>query len=487
PLPDYTHVFYVDQKPKVFDAKILPDDTYYSDTDTEPNWGTFLLVGLNTGGKHIQVQDDFDYDNDVESTEIRHFYPTYICMDVTEPREPKLLWERSYANLQMTTSVPAIIRVGDQWFAVFGSGPSDYDGSSGQNGYVFAVDLLTGDPYASGGNDSLFVTGESNAFLNSPVTIDVNMNFNVDAVYFGESYLQGGTWKGKLYKVTIPLADSSGLYDDSDVANYSDNPLDGANPWLFSALFNATRPITTSVALSRDGLGNLWIYGGTGRYMSDEDKIDTDTQYLFGLKDPFYNKQHSPTGYYGDDYYHSYSSALELSMSDMLDADIYAVTTSGDVYDTGTGNSVGYYTDLVALARTTNGWFRSLTTPKERVLQKPSILGGIVFFPSFVPNEDICSCGGESYLYGLYFETGTAWYEPVFKDGTTTMTLNGQTYTVATDSVYLGSGKASSLGIHVGLGEDATGFVQQSTGNVLDELLNPALNVKSGLRSWQEK
>jgi hypothetical protein len=51
----------------------------------------------------------------------------------------------------------------------------------------------------------------------------------------------------------------------------------------------------------------------------------------------------------------------------------------------------------------------------------------------------------------------------------------------------LGFGKASSLGIHVGLGEEATGFVQQSTGNVLTELLNPALLIKSSLRSWRER
>jgi type IV pilus assembly protein PilY1 len=487
PLPDYTHVFYVDLKPKVFDAKIFPDDTHYTDGDSDPNWGTILLVGLNMGGKHIQVHDDFNYDTVVDIGEIRDFYPSYICMDITNPREPKLLWERTYTDLEMTTSVPAIVRVGDNWFAVFGSGPSDYDGTSTKKGHVFVVDVLTGNPYGSGESEWLFETGESYAFLNSPVTIDKDLNFNVDAVYFGETYLQGGTWKGKLYKVTIPWADSSGLYDGGNVANYSENPLDSTNPWRFSPLFDATRPITASVSLSKDGLGNVWIYGGTGRYMSDDDKINTDTQYMFGVKDPFFNKEHSPSGYYADDYYHSYSSALELTMADLLNADTYAVTTSGEILDTGSGTSIGNYRDLVTLARTTDGWYRTLTTSKERVLQKASVLGGIVFIPSFVPNGDICSCGGESYLYGLYFETGTAWFEPVFKDGVTAMTLNGQSYNVATDSVYLGFGKASSLGIHSGLGEDATGFVQQSTGNVLKELLNPALKIKSSLRSWQEK
>jgi type IV pilus assembly protein PilY1 len=58
PSPDYTHVYYADLKPKVFDAKILDDDTHYVDADTEPNWGTILLLGLNMGGKHIRRRDE---------------------------------------------------------------------------------------------------------------------------------------------------------------------------------------------------------------------------------------------------------------------------------------------------------------------------------------------------------------------------------------------------------------------------------------------
>jgi type IV pilus assembly protein PilY1 len=483
PSPNYTHVYYVDLKPKVFDAKILPDDAHYTDTDTDDNWGTILLCGLNTGGKHIQAQGDFNSDS--IDTEIRDFYPSYLCMDVTDPRNPKLLWERTYTDLEMTTSTPAIVRVGDKWFAVFGSGPSDYDGSSSKKGHVFVVDLKTGNPYGSGTNDWLFETGESNAFMNSPVSIDKDLNFNVDALYFGESYLQGGTWKGKLYKVTVPWADASGNYDGSDLSNYSDNPLDTTNPWLFSSLFDATRPITTSVTLSKDAFGNVWIYGGTGRYLSSDDKVNEDTQYIFGLKDPFYNKLHTPGGYYADDYHHNYSSALELDMSDLLNSDNYVVTSSGEVFESGT--SMGTWNDLVALAWTKEGWVKSLTITKERVLNKPSILGGIVFTPSFVPNDDICSSGGESYLYGVYYETGTAYYEPVFSQGTTTVTLSGKSETQVIDRISLGAGKASSLGIHVGQGKEATGFVQQSTGNVLTEALNPALTVKSGLRSWQEK
>ncbi|MBW2023488.1 MAG: hypothetical protein JRI51_11680, partial [Deltaproteobacteria bacterium] len=421
PSPDYTHVYYVDLKPKVFDAKILPDDAHYSDSDSDDNWGTILLCGLNMGGKHIQAQGDFN--NDGNASEIRGFYPSYVCMDVTDPKNPRLLWERSYTDLEMTTSIPAIVKVKNKWFAVFGSGPGNYDGTSTKKGHIFVVDLKTGDPCPSGSNEWLFETGESNAYMNSPVSIDKDLNYNVDGIYFGESYLQEGNWKGKLYKLTVPLADSSGSYDASDVSNYTDNPLGPANPWLLSSVLDITGPVTASLALSKDALGNVWIYGGTGRYISNEDKTNNDTQYIFGVKDPFYNIEHSPSGLYADNYYHNYSAALELDSTDLFDAEPYIVTDSGDVFD-GSG-CIGTWADLIDLAQVKDGWIRSLVHSKERILNKASILGGIVFTPSFVPNSDVCGFGGDSYLYGLYYQTGTAYYKPTFSQGTTTVTILG--------------------------------------------------------------
>ncbi len=191
------------------------------------------------------------------------------------------------------------------------------------------------------------------------------------------------------------------------------------------------------------------------------------------------------TGLHGDDYYHNYSSSLELQISDLLSADSYLITEGGEVFEGGA--SIGYWDDLLALAWAKDGWVRPLTIPGERILTKPSILGGIVFTPSFVPNDNICGYGGDSYLYGVYYETGTAYYKPVFDPGTSTIVVQGEQKEQVLDKIALGYGKASSLGIHVGMEEGATGFIQQSTGNVLTEGLSPAFEIKSGLRSWREK
>jgi len=421
-----------------------------------------------------------------------------VCMDITDPRNPRLLWERTYTDLEMTSSYPSIVRVKDKWFAVFGSGPDatapNCDGTSTKKGHIFVVDLEDGNPHQSGGNDWLFETNETNAFMNSPVSLDKNMNNNVDAIYFGETYFASNKWKGKLYKVAIPWVDGT-EYDGSacmgsECTNYSDDPLE----WQLSSFFDAgLSPITAAPVLSVDSLDNAWVYVGSGRYFNTDDKLNTDQQYLFGIKDPFFNEEHSPDGDFEDDYYHNYSASLELGITDLLDADDYVVSKGlgGKVYE-GTTH-IGSWNDLLGLARAKDGWIRSLTIPGERVLEKPAILGGTLFATSFVPNDDVCEYGGDSYLYALFYETGTAYYNPAFSDADTEgegfiiVDIGGESVEQVLDKTSLGSGKSASVGIHVGEETGAKGYTQLSTGEVFDALYNPAFNVKSGLRSWQEK
>jgi type IV pilus assembly protein PilY1 len=118
-----------------------------------------------------------------------------------------------------------------------------------------------------------------------------------------------------------------------------------------------------------------------------------------------------------------------------------------------------------------------LTTSKERSLSKAAILGGIVLFSTFIPNSDFCSFGGNGKLYALYYTTGTAYKKSVV--GT-----EGSTVLKSKD---LGYGLPSSIGIHVGQEEGGTGYVQQSTGTILEVDINPALKVKGGTISWREK
>jgi type IV pilus assembly protein PilY1 len=100
--PNYSHLSYVDLKPKVADAKIFtPDATHIN------GWGTIVIGGMNMGGYPIAVTNAFNG----TATETRTFSSSYFALDVTDPTRPKLLWEKSFPGLGFTTSTPGVIKV----------------------------------------------------------------------------------------------------------------------------------------------------------------------------------------------------------------------------------------------------------------------------------------------------------------------------------------------------------------------------------------
>ena len=483
--PEYAHSFYVDMKPKVFDAQIIDDGTHYDDgaSDTKDDWGTILLVGLNMGGKRIWSEDDFNEDGSVEE---RYFNPTYVCMDVTDPRNPRLLWERSYDNLAMTSSTPAIVAVGKtrsvsggsytwsvgKWLAVFGSGPTAYDGSSAQNGYIFAVDLKTGEPYRdASGHDWLFDTGSVATAMNSPVSFDKDLTYNVDGVYFGSIASSGaGGLDGKIYKVNT---------------HYTGTPSIDPTLWTLNAMFDSPGPVSAPVSLSVDSRDNVWAFFGTGRYLSTPDKTDTSQQYFFGIKDPYFNYSHE-NGTATDDYYYSSTNNLELTTADLFDANSYSVYTNRTV--SGSDASITDWNDLVSAAKLKDGWYIDLehtgTSPAERVISKPTVLGGIVFAPGYTPNSDICDFGGDTNFYALYYESGTAYYKHILP-GIVTVDGTGEK---VNRSYYVGHGAPPpAVGFHIGREAGATGYLQMSTGEVVKINVETAFPIKSNITAWRDK
>lgn len=526
PGENYTHVYYCDLRIKVFEAKILPDETHYSDPGTEKNWGTFLLVGLNYGGKHIWAEGDFD-NNTATVDEVRHFYPSYICLDVTDPRNPRLMWERSYSipaspaqtsenvtDLGLTTSFPAIFKVDENWFASFGSGPHNFEGFSSNEGHVFVVDLATGLPHQKGGtsnssdflpnqngtNDWLFITDEDDAFISNPVSFDKSLNYNVDAVYIPETYNYKG-WKGAIYKIRIPYKLNPSVpdwvniidnYGQTDYGSYVADPNNVSNPWVMTKLFESPAPITSAPSLSIDGADNAWIFFGTGRYESEDDELNIDQQYIYGIKDPFFNREYLSYPFNaGTDYYRNTALNKILTTANLHNTDAYTILNSGEMSENGTSISANSFEYLRSLIVNYDGWERKQIVSGERVIEKTAIIGGTVFASSFVPNQDICSYGGQSYLYGLYFTTGTAYLKPIFvgSGGLADTSLGGTTYQKVVDVIFLGEGLASSPGIHVGKqeGNQATGFIQTSKGLIESLAIDPALSIRSGLETWREE
>ena len=461
--PDYTHVYYVDLKPRVVDAKIFLDDA------THPNgWGTVLLCGLRFGGKSINATDDFPEGADTTRT----FTSSFFAFDVTDPHNPVLLWEKALPNSGLTTSSPTIAKVGDKWFAIMGSGPTDYDGTSIQQAHVFIVNLETGELLRD------FVADEADSFMGSgPVTVDVGLNYNVDVGYIGLTHYQGGSWLGTMYRLRVPKTSGDWrVTSQSDV--YDDDPAH----WEFAPLMAVDGPLTASPGVSIDARGSLWVYFGTGRYYSDADKIDTNQQYFYGVKDPLYN----------DLMYDTEAAATSKPPTGYVLLDSTPIYVYTDSSVTGAPAGVETWADLLTLMKTKDGWILSLGQDAlyagERVLNKPTILGGIVFDTTYFPNQDPCGFGGGSNIIGMYYETGTAYIDEVFLGGSEEVVVGGQTKSRVSRSMSLGVGRGSSVSIHVGQQEEgATGYIQQSTGIVQGLAINPAFKLRSGFIYWRER
>ena len=500
---DGNHVYYVDQKPRIFDARIYEGATdsahplhdiwttrmNNAERDLRPyGWSTVLVGAMRFGGGSITV--NADWDTTTPGTEDREFTSSYFAIDITDPLNPILLWERSHNGLGFTTSFPSVLKVEDRvvtagtpdtvtvqaqyWFLLFGSGPTDYDGTSSQNSSIFVVDLATGNPErtfteltdSSGIDNGTALPGDG--FMGSPVSVDLTVDYSVNVSYIGESHESGGSYDGGLYRLQAPV--TVGTANGEPILLYDVDP----NTWTLTHMFDADYAVTAAPAASvgtADSNYSLWLYFGTGRYLANADKADTTQQYLYGIKDPYYNFKLDP----GEQT--ALLNAEPLTKDALFDATGVTVYTDGSIAGTSEAATFGELKIRQGHSLTYEvGWYKELDIG-ERIVSKPSILGGILLAPSFVPNNDVCGFGGDSYLHALYFETGTAYYKSV---------VGVEADDSVKNKIKLGVGISSSLGIHVGREHGARGFIQQSTGTINQIDLTPALSIKSGFVNWRE-
>jgi type IV pilus assembly protein PilY1 len=454
---DYCHVYYADLKPKVVDARIF---TPSNDPDTPHSygWGTILIGGMRLGGGEITCNG-------------RTFRSAYFAIDVTDPLNPELLWEFTDADLGFTTSYPNVIRVGprDQvgnWYAIFGSGVASYDGEgAATNRYVYILDLKTGalvrkiDMADAVGEDD--IDGED-VFLGDPISIDLHVDYQVDSAYIGATYCDlnscdADDWKGKMFRIDVD--------ENTNV-----------NQWTYSTMMSLDRPVTSAPTAAVDMFNRVWLYFGTGRYFSQDDREDlTTTQTLYGVWDPG-------------------SGTIDPSadLNDVTNVHVYEdgyVDVNGDGnYDVNDTTFKLYLSDRrnEYNSGTKHGWYVTLTGG-ERSLHKSTILGGVVLFPTFQPAADVCSYGGTSYLHTPYYETGTSYEESVVGLGANTITIDSSPYQELLRKVTLGSGMPTNAVIHSGQEEGVVSLIQLGTGVIIQLRVIPALSIKSQTMFWEER
>jgi type IV pilus assembly protein PilY1 len=173
-----THVYYVDLKPRIFDARI-----FSIDDDHKGGWGTVLIGGMRLGGKPIGVDATTDGNGDPapDGTDDLSFRSCFFALDITNPEvAPRLLWSFSDNDLGFTTSYPTPIRVGSKWFIVIGSGPDNYEATRdteyGGGNRTAKLYILNADDGTLAREFSM----DSHSFMAAPIAVDFDLATTVD-------------------------------------------------------------------------------------------------------------------------------------------------------------------------------------------------------------------------------------------------------------------------------------------------------------------
>ena len=170
---------------------------------------------------------------------------------------------------------------------------------------------------------------------------------------------------------------------------------------------NQTSPNLTPIRAKADfaydeTYGDIWVYFGTGIYETQTDKSNNETQHFFGLKD-------TATG------------VAPYQMSDLALLKAGFVTTQVDGNDvvvrTVSGSNPLIDTDGDTIPDSHKSWAMELgpgVSGSERVIVKPLVIGGVVFFTTFVPDANVCEGAGDTWVFALDYNSGLAPTDPIF-------------------------------------------------------------------------
>jgi len=486
------HIYGVDLTPRIFDAQVFNSD---GDSGTHPGgWGTILVGGMRLGGGALDV----DHDND-PATADRTLTSSYFIFDITNPEEPPVLMaEFTDADLGFTLARPHPLRVGDDWYLMFTSGPtntpsgmSEAKSTGRAQIYLMNLDYTDGalsleNDFASnnGGSNGKLALADvstpsidnSNSFISEPVVVDYNLDEKADAVYFGSITGDASGWGGDMYRIQIQNNQLGDQYK-------------AVSDWSVSLLSPIGKPISSKPGVGLDYKDNRWIYVGTGRFYTRSDAIDTTVQTYYGLKEP---RDVSSTG-------GPLTWGTSTNLVDVSNAKVYANTgvisgvsltglDSGDHQKTFEAMMAQYTSDTNSGPDPqpyVHGWKKNLGAG-NKVLGGPALLGGTLAYTAYEPEPAACNYDGTARLYALNYITGTANSTPIIG------TYNDGSADVVLESVVIGKSPSFTPSIHRGDGyTDAKGdgtmiFTPDTDGNLHQTEADNEGSIYSGEMSWRK-
>jgi type IV pilus assembly protein PilY1 len=344
----------------------LADPMYGSNTETKPHRyfvdgpivvsarnrtpGKNYLVGaLGRGGRGV-------YGLDVSNPAT--FGQSDVLWDLTGDAAP--------ANMGNVIAEPLISKLKAGTVVAVANGVNSPSGTAS----LFVLNLVTGDVIRE------LDTSTSSNGLSAPRAVDYNADGFVDFYFAGD--LQGNLWR----------------FDVQD---------ENAGNWKVERVFIAQdgsgnrQPITSAPGVARDpATGKVWVFFGTGSYMTLDDQKDTSIQTYYGV-------------IVGD----TGSEGVDLTRGSLQQRTIHVV-------DEATGQRA-FEPAQASVSAGKLGWYIDLNVPAgrgERVIAGPLIYDNILVFSSIVPPSqqtvNSCEAGGSGYVNALNAFSGASLLAPFF-------------------------------------------------------------------------
>lgn len=320
--PEYQHKYYVDGSSVVFDAYI------------DSAWRSILLGSLGRGGDSLFAIDVTN--------------PTALASEIAAE---KVLWDKRFPELGITTNKPVIARLSSgKWVAVAGYGYNNSTNKAGllvidlENGNVLRrLETSSGSPNGLGQVEGWDATGDG----------------NMDWFFAGD--IMGNIWKFDL---------SSANPAEWNVA-YGDKP-------LFTAV-DATgdiQAITGGISLSaQPETGHLWIFFGTGKMLSSEDPLLSDPNSWYGIRDGIV-----------------INGRADLKQRDIISQE-----------DNSRAIEAGAPYDMLGM----RGWYIDLGDARERIVNRPQLVGNSLVINTITPGDNDCNPQGSGWVMSVSPYTGS--------------------------------------------------------------------------------
>ena len=363
------HQYYVDSSPVTGDIAV------------GGVWKTLLVGGLGAGGRG------------------------YYAMDVTDPNNPRALWEFTDNNLGLTVGKPEITKLKDgTWVVIFASGYNNVSPGDGI-GRLYVVRASDGQLLRTITTPSAGTTTTPSGLAQIRAWVDrTDVNNTTLRVYGGDNL-------GNVWRFDVNGDVGAGGYDAQLLATLQDS-------------FGNAQPLTARPELGLVS-GKAVVYVGTGRYLGVTDLSDDRQQTIYAIKDPL-----GATGWGNP---RSSGNFVQQTLTDGTCPAGATVCLPSQTVRFGTANPVDFNTG--------GGWYIDLPARSERANTDPQLALGTLVFTTNIINPGACTVGGTSYINFFDYRTGG----PVSSSTGVTSALLGSAVATRTTIIRLPSGKVVGI------------------------------------------